>query len=253
MILTSRPVADNSEHCVLDYGGSTAVPVSPRWAITADHVAASPTCQCFVPEYRQFSVLRRVSVGNGMALILLDQEVPRFYPIRRELVDAPVRCQMIGHGRTNLAQTESGYEVRDPLNTWGFPRLPLVGTNTLNPMGNWVSSVWDDNGTESEATFAENDSGGAFLVDGMVAGIAQSVSVATWGRSTFGDVSFGTQPASVIDAIDRELADADGSGAVDPSDVQYFVAAWFRSTFGRRIDQIFMFLSTYFNGRRKIK
>ena len=240
MIHAGQPTIDPAPYVIGNYNGSTAIPVAPRWLSTAKHVGDSDVVD--VPalgEESSCKVLRRVKHPSlEFCLLLVDRDMPVWYPPRRTLLTDPAPAKMLGFGRTG--------SVGGP---WGFPRLPLVGESTLRPMGQWALSVLENDGNPNRAAFVENDSGGGWLVDGELVAVAVSITAARWGTTTFGDVSYGQQLGGEIAWFDSVLADADGNGAANYDDIPFYISQWFRS--GRlAVSRIFEFLTSWFSANR---
>jgi hypothetical protein len=236
MILAERPIDEYEQHAVGDYNGSTAIPIAARWCITAAHTWTGTVVRINHEEYK---VLERVQhPWADLALLRVDRKLPRWYPPRKSGVNEPsAESLMLGFGRTGV--------VGGP---WGFPRLPLVGTNRVELVGTWVASTFDADGGPHEAQFAENDSGGGWVVNGELAAVA--VSVSRSGRSEFGDASYGIALWPHIEWIEYHTLDEDGDGDVDVDDIFSFLDTWL----GMRgpVQRFFDYLNRWFRGRKPI-
>lgn len=241
MILKNRPPEYSTTHAIGDYGGCTAIPISPRWLITARHVVDPLVVHIRMPPiWEDYKVLRRVDhPAVDLALILVDHDLPHWYPPFRSELVMERWCLMLGYGLTG--------EVGQ---SWQNMRRPQVGSNRVSQISpGRLVSTFDADGADDEAQAANNDSGGAWLVDDCVAGIFTGVN--RFGSCQFGDQTYGPAIFPYLSWIDANIADLDGDGQASAGDVSIFLRAWY-AVGGGRVQLLWDYLASWSAGRKSI-
>lgn len=212
---------------VLDYAGSSAVPIGPRHAITAAHTGTAPRLDGICP---RMLAQRTVHPTKDLAILHLAEgelDFSRWHPVcSRQIKPEGELCVMGGYG-----------QVGPPGGPIGFPRRPMWGTNYVRSswMG-WCSTQFDDRdtmpgdvpGTPFECQWCMNDSGGPLLVYGSggrleLAGVAVAAS-----GLDFGGYSYAERLYEALPWIDEVIgtADTNGDGVVTDADFWAFLSRW---------------------------
>lgn len=214
-MITSNPHPEQLG-VVLDYNGSTAVPIASEWAITAAHTGIAEVVN--QDGVANPILIRVASPSADLALLRVENRFTRWHPVcRRPLATSGEACIMAGYGQVGPAG--------GPI---GFPRLPRWGTNYARPA--WfgmLATTFDDApfGGFYEAQFVMNDSGGGVFLQGPnaeleLAGVAVQSTGWHYGASSY-SVALSNHLAW-IDALVMD-PDLDGDGVVADADFWDFL------------------------------
>lgn len=186
------------------YRSGTGVAVGTHGVITAAHVGGGPG-STFEMHGESYEVVSRQVIGDDIALLTVDRELPGFHRIADGGVSAGAEIVVAGTGRW-----------ADAPGPWG-DRQDAVGRNILNSAGAYMAFSF--NPVEiGEAQFTTGDSGAGVFVLGEsgeyeLIAIGRSI-FGQPGQSTEGDLSIATSVLSFAGQIDESGSFVPGAAAI---------------------------------------
>ncbi len=236
------------------WNGSSGVPVSQYWVLTARHVGGSAG-QHFVMRGQWYLAAEiRQHPTLDLQLIRVTTPMPAWHAIApQQFAGTAVYLGGCGHTTQSPLPNNQGWD-------WGGERFEAWGRNRIETAGSMLRIRFDAPGANAEpqeGAFALNDSGAGLFVMGpngqlQLAGTAVTVSgggASTYGSSCYCVALHTAQPwissniggqvdppfnCNMFDFLSRWFArdmsaDFDGNSVIDVADIFSYLGAWFET------------------------